>query len=148
MRYPDEDLWKVAIVLTVGGIILLIFISLIINAQVNIAYVTSGNIFNKSFTEPFEILYLVLYNGDWYGISTHDENKIAVDAHYIKRFLEKRGKKLEDVAIMAHNHFAAPRLSDGNSLFMKKLRGLGFKGSYCIYVTSSRKVVCNRLPDN
>jgi len=144
MRYPNEDLWKVAIVFTVGAIILLLFMTLILSPSSHIVYVGESNIFNKSFKQPFEILYLVFYNGDCLSFSTHEENTVSIHAVYVKEYLDGKKRKLEDVAIICHNHFGAPYFSGGDSLFEKKLRGFGFKGSYCIYITSSRKVVCNK----
>ena len=148
MQYHNEDLWKLAFVLALGAIILLIFVALVLTPASTIVYIGESNIFDGSFKQPFEILYLVFYNGDCLSFSTYQKSAIPISAGSLNYLLEGRNRKLEDVAIMVHNHLAMPRFSDGNYIFLKRLRGLGFKGSFCIYVTSSGRVVCDRLPNN
>ena len=109
-------------------------------------WISVGNIFNNAFKEPFEILYLVCYDGAVFHVSTHDDKCIDINAAYIRELLERRGKTLRDVAIMMHNHFARHSFStwaeDGDLAFLADLRRMGFKGSFCIYVTSSKKIIC------
>lgn len=105
-------------------------------------YASRGNIFNKAFKEPFESIYFVFYNGDWLRLTTHYGPSTFIDAYYILNFLKKEKRNLEDVAIIIHNHFARPILSDGNRIAMKRLKGMGFRGSFCIYVTGTKKVNC------
>lgn len=104
-------------------------------------YITHGNIFNGEFTEPFEILYAICFDGQFWSFSTHEANQISLSAYYLKTFLEERGYTLKDVAIMMHNHFAMPRLSWTDSNTLLKLRNYGFRGSFGIYITSTKKVV-------
>jgi len=109
-------------------------------------WISVGNIFDNAFKEPFEILYLVCYDGKVIYVSTHDDKCIGINAVYIQELLERRGKTLKDVAIMMHNHFFRPTFStvaeDGDLAFLADLRAMGFKGSFCIYVTSSKKIIC------
>lgn len=111
-------------------------------------YCGKGNIFSKSFTDPFEILYMVCYNGDVLYLTTRTQNAIYVDAYYTREFLKENGKELKDVCIMIHNHFVRPGLSYANSINLKALRRMGYKGSFCIYITTTKKIVCDGPIDN
>lgn len=109
-------------------------------------WISLGNIFTNAFKEPFEILYLVCYDGTVFSISTRNDCVINVDAVYVRELLKRSGKAPKDVAIMMHNHFFRPTFStvaeDGDLAFLADLRRMGFKGSFCIYVTSSKKIIC------
>ena len=109
-------------------------------------WISLGNIFTNAFKEPFEILYLVCYDGTVFSISTRTNDVINVDVIYVRELLQRHGKAPKDVAIMMHNHFFRPTFStvaeDGDLAFLADLRRMGFKGSFCIYMTSSKKIIC------
>ena len=116
--------------------------SMIVNPAEVMVYSSRGNIFVNAFKEPFESIYLVFYNGDWIRLTTHYDKTTFIDAYYIANFLKRKDQRLKDVAIIIHNHFARPTLSPGNMLNMKRLKGMGFRGSFCVYVTGTRRINC------
>lgn len=110
-------------------------------------YIKEGNIWKGAFTEPFEILYLLCDNGDFYGMTTRDEGTIRVHAIWIRDFLETKGHEMDDVIYIIHNHFADPFLSPNNMLFLKAMRRLGFVGTFSMMDTATGKVVSIRNGD-
>jgi len=125
-------------------VICLIFLTQLLYATD--VWISIGNIFDNAFREPFEILYMVCYDGKRFYVSTHDDSSIHINATYIRGLLERHGKTPKDVAIMMHNHFCRHTFStvaeDGDLAFLADLRRMGFKGSFCIYVTSSKEIIC------
>lgn len=107
-------------------------------------YVSTTNIFQGVFTEPFEILYVLCENGDKFEFTTHDENAVRVTPQFLKEFLESKGQSLEAVVMMMHNHFATPKMSEKNIRFLYILRRLGYNGTFGVYDTSSGVVICVR----
>jgi len=128
-------------------LLLLISASLLfpINSQITNVDVWIGigkNIFSTVFTEPFEIFYLIFYDGIPMSITTHDKHTININAYQLRELLRKREREPKDIAIIIHNHFARHSFSQADLGFLASLRRLGFKGSFCVYVTSSKKVIC------
>ncbi len=122
-------------------LIVALVLSLPIHAQL---YMTKGNMFHMAFTEPFEIMYIVFYNGDMYGFTTHDANKVTVSINYIKDLLNKDGKKIKNIAIIIHNHFALPFFSERDIKTFYYLKRHGFEGAFLIYVQGTRKIMGHR----
>lgn len=121
--------------------LIIIFTGILLLAKDDIPiYTGKSNIFRKSFTEPFEILYAVLYDGDCYPFTNQIDGGVIIPIEYIKDELKKDGKTLADVAIFCHNHFKSPRFSECNLDFFKDLKRHGFKGSFLVYHTPSKKV--------
>lgn len=120
----------------IASIILLLFLvgsSYAPQSGVNV-YVMEGRLnWKDSFVEPFEILYLILYDSQMIGLTTQEAGRINVTPDFIEGFLLTKEKKISDIAIMVHNHFPSPFMSWGNGLFLKALRDKGFKGSFGIY---------------
>jgi len=97
-------------------------------------YVIEGRLnWKDSFREPFEVLYLILYDSTMIGLTTQEEHRINVTPTFIEEYLRLKEKKISDIAIMVHNHYASPFPSWGNGLFLKALRNRGFKGSFGVY---------------
>lgn len=107
-------------------------------------YVGKFDIFEDAFKEVIERLYLVFYDGKGLSITTRHDYGIYIDAWYIRELLRAHNRTLGDVAIMTHNHFARPNLSVSDWSVLKALRRMGFKGSFCIYVTSNQTMKCER----
>jgi len=97
-------------------------------------YVMEGRLnWKDSFREPFEILYMILYDSQMIGFTTQEEYRVNVDVVFIEGFLLLKEKKISDIAIMVHNHFPMPFFSWSNGLFLKALKNKGFKGSFGVY---------------
>ena len=110
------------------------------NSYQDFIYVYQGNIFNEKFTEPFESVYIVLYDGTEFRFTQRLESRVVLPIDYFIRQLNERGKDLKDVAIIIHNHFKYPRFSAQDTLMLYRLRALGYDGSFCIYFTPTGKV--------
>ena len=127
-------------------ILSLCFICVLLLSATDTVWISEVSIFANAFKEPFEIFYMVCYDGKAFGISTHHDFKIDINATWVREFLKTKGKTLKDVAIMMHNHFGRHRFSTwaegGDLAFLGSLRRMGFKGSFCIYVTSTEAIVC------
>lgn len=108
-------------------------------------YVMKGRLnWKASFTEPFEVLYLVVIGKNdtpLIGLTTMEEDRINVSVAFIEEFLKADGYELSDVAIMVHNHFKVPFLSWGNGLVLKKLRGRGFTGAFGAYHVPTDRII-------
>jgi len=104
------------------------------NTQNMDVYAMTGKLnWKASFNEPFEVLYLLMYDSSLIGLTTMEEHRISVGVEFIREFLEADGYEIADIAIIIHNHFHAPFMSWGNGLVLKKLRNEGFKGSFGVY---------------
>jgi len=104
-------------------------------------YVMQGRLnWKLSFAEPFEIIFLLLYDTRLIGLTTQDEHAVDVSVSFIEEFLEADGYGISDIAIVLHNHFRSSFFSWGNGLVLKELRRRGFKGSFGVYHTPTDKI--------
>lgn len=104
-------------------------------------YVYRENIFDEKFTEPFESLYIVLYNGTEFRFTLKHVSKVVLPLDYLIRQLKKDNKDIKDVAIIIHNHFRSPRFSLQDKVMLYQLRDMGYEGSFCIYFTPTGKII-------
>ena len=125
-------------------IIIALFLLPAILHSPKVLYVSEGNIFDGSFTVPVETMFVVCFDGHVYGLSTQEPNQVSVSPFYLKTFLEERGHTLKDVAIMMHNHFARPVFSGADNNSLLKLRNYGFRGSFGIYITATKKITYDK----
>lgn len=127
-----------------GWIIIALFLLPVVLHSPQTIYISEGNIFDSAFTATVETLFVVCFDGQVYGLSTQEPNQVSVSPFYLKTFLEERGYTLKDVAIMMHNHFAMPVFSWQNGISLLKLRNYGFRGSFGIYITSTKKIAYDK----
>lgn len=104
-------------------------------------YVTRGNIFAVCFKEPFETIYFIMENGDFYGMSIHDENRTGVSPPLVHRFLKNKGLEISDIKIIVHNHPSGMlRFSQPDIRFLQSMRrNYGFNGSYLLWANGKIK---------
>ena len=129
-------------------IILLVFSLLIISvlpaSDIDYIEALKSNIFINAFTEPFEVIYIICYNGDIYRFSTHDEEIINIRIDIIVESLRVDGKKASDIAMFIHNHWAMPRFSQGDISVHNYLISKGFKGAFLLWIVP-QKLLLQRL---
>ena len=106
----------------------------------DVVYISRGNIFHEKFTEPFESLYVVLYDGTEYRFTQQLESRVVLPIDYLIRQLKKENKDIKDIAIIIHNHFKYPRFSLLDKIMLFKLRDMGYEGSFCICFTPTGEV--------
>ena len=110
-------------------------------------YAKELNLWAGAFLEPYEILYILFENGDLYGFTTKDENKVNVPVSWICEFLEERGHTMSDAIYIIHNHFADPKFSPRNMKTMHEVRERGFNGVFAMLDTATGKIICLRSDD-
>ena len=103
----------------------------------NITYCRFGNIFESSFQEPFEIIYVLFPDGQIYGFYTGETYRTVLPCYSLK---QDYNRDIKDACIVMHNHPALCRLSDADKKLARYLYSLGYRGSFGIYVTSVKKV--------
>lgn len=100
----------------------------------------------SAFSEPFEILYLIMYDTSGFGLTTMEEGRINITVTYLVEYLREEGYELSDIAIMLHNHFRIPRLSWEDERRLRELRNRGFRGSFGVYHVPSGKIIFDKTP--
>jgi len=124
-----------------GILIIIIFCSPIhYYSYQDFTYVYRGNIFDGKFTEPFESLFVILYDGTEFRFTLRHKSMVKLPVDYFLRQLKKEGKDIKDVAIMIHNHFRNYKFSFRDEVMLHQLRNMGYEGSFCIYFTPTGKV--------
>lgn len=112
--------------------------TLLQNIQI-VTYIEKTNMFSKMFTEPFEIGYIIMFDGTIYRF-TNQLNKMVIFPN-LDEFLKSEGKEIKDIAIVVHNHLYPGSPSQQDTWLFQKLISLGFRGSFVIYLPFSNTVL-------
>ena len=104
-------------------------------------YISSGNIFQDAFTEPFETAVVVLDDGDWHSFTAQEEFSVGVGAAYIREYLRLQGRAVSEIVLIIHNHFRNPHFSPSDIAEYNKLVRYGFRGTFAMMHTPSGKIV-------
>jgi len=100
------------------------------------------NVFGSIFTEPFESLLIVFKDGKRsLSFTIHDEIRTGLDTFEIKYLLDKRGRKIEDIAYTVHNHLTPRRPTTGNFRAHNSLKEMGFEGPSFVYYPATGKLL-------
>ena len=112
----------------------ILFLSLMLYPNNSLIHYSEGNIFTGFFTEPVEISYAVFYDGHIFKFTSYEDYRIDLIYGEFKALLNKKGRKVKDIAIKIHNHLPGGswNFSDGDLKFMRAMREDGFEGGYCI----------------
>ena len=123
----------------------ILFISLVLYPNNLPIHYSEGNIFMGLFKEPCEISYAIFYDGYIFKFTSYENHRVDLSYYQFKKILNKKERKVEDIAIKIHNHLpgGSYNFSDGDFRFMRAMREDGFEGSYCI-LTPGGKVKCQR----
>jgi len=99
------------------------------------------NFFSKLFTEPIEILYIIMKDGTPFRYTSFDENRIWLNVEEMERGLRTPDRKysISDIAIIIHNHLIEDKASDDDRRQLKDLKKHGFKGLFLIYCKRTNK---------
>lgn len=137
---------KKTILLRIVGCVL--FLSLLLYPVNSTIHYNEGNIFNGSFTEPVEICYIIFYDGYFLRFTTYHEDRIDMSYDTFERVLKKKERKVKDIAIVIHNHQPGEtqQFTDGDLYFLRRMRGDGFKGSFCLWYIG--KIKCRRCKND
>lgn len=104
-------------------------------------YISSGNIFQDAFTEPFETAVVVLDDGDWHSFTAQEEFSVGVGAAYIREYLRLQGRAVSEIVLIIHNHFRNPHFSQSDIAEYQKLVRYGFCGTFAMMHTPTGKIV-------
>ena len=122
-------------------IIVLLFSPVLISPQSQEIYIQRLEMdWASAFSEPFEILYLIMYDTSGFGLTTMQENQVRLGVAWLVGYLAEEGYEVSDIAIMVHNHLRDPHFSWGNGMVLKQLRERGFDGSFGLYHSPSGKI--------
>ena len=129
----------------VGGVLLLIIVLLfspvLISPQSQEVYIQRLEMdWAGAFAEPFEILYLIMYDTSGFGLTTMQENQVQVSVAWLVGYLAEEGYEVSDIAIMIHDHLRDPHFSWGNGMVLNQLRERGFDGSFGVYHAPSGEI--------
>lgn len=136
---------KIVHMTTLIGLLLLLFLlpAWTTNQETDV-YVIRGQLHWKTlFAEPFETLYIILLDEKCsiIGFTTLEENEVSISVSFLREFLKADGHEISDIIMVVHNHsFGSPFFSWDNGLFLKKLRGEGFKGAFGVYHTPTDSI--------
>ena len=104
-----------------------------------IAYVYQGNIYAAMFKEPYEILYFLMDDGEFFGFTTQEDSWVRGTPSLVIQYLEKAGYKIGDIGMCIHNHFGPAAFSMEDRKFYYFLKSQGFVGAYGIFYTATGK---------
>jgi len=104
-------------------------------------YITSGNIFEDAFLEPFETAVIVLDDGDFHSFTAHEPFDTGVGALYIREFLKLQGRAVSEIVLVIHNHFRNPHFTPGDIAEYNRLVRYGFYGTFAMLHTPTGMVI-------
>lgn len=114
-----------------------------------VLYHAMGNIFHRTFDEPFESIVFVTWRGTVAVYTNQLVSKVGAPVEVIRMDLRPTGEDLTDVILVVHNHFGYPFFSSqGKQNDMKYyayLKRNGFNGVFALWDTALNKMV-RRLP--
>lgn len=123
-------------VLTLGLICLLMLGSVLFAEKKQII------VWKELFTEPCEIVYFIMKDGQPFRVSSGGVKSIHVPIEELKKRLkdEKEAYEIKDIAIVIHNHRTKPRFLEADWKFYRDLKKRGFNGQFLMYCHRTNKV--------
>lgn len=102
------------------------------------------NRWQSLFTEPCEILYIIMDDWTTFPFSNQDENQVLLILGTLEKELRtpERDYKIKDIAVIIHNHFKSRKfsLADKKLYWRLKRKKYGFKGLFLLYSHINNKV--------
>lgn len=90
------------------------------------------------FTEPFETAYIFLKDYTFFPWTSREE-VIYIEVGKLEEMLEKNGYKIEDIAVIIHNHLMDCTFSPQDHKQYRRLKKHGFKGMFLLYSNLTKK---------
>ena len=91
------------------------------------------------FTEPIEMIYIIMEDERVFHRTSHDEVEISMDTGRLEKALKKKGYEIKDIAIVIHNHLKDCRFSSEDHKRYRRLKKYGFNGLFLVYCHISNK---------
>ena len=101
------------------------------------------NSWQELFTEPFEIIYIIMKDNKVFKHSNQDEIKVYMDSGRLEEALKNfktKSYSIKNIAIIIHNHLKGCRFSDEDHKQYRSLKEYGFNGFFLVYCHTSNKV--------
>ena len=96
--------------------------------------------FKSFFKEPYETLMAVLNDRRYILLTEQKDSVMNVSSGIFQYVIEMCGCKLENVAIIIHNHSTPKPFSSNDKRFCHQLVYNGFKGKFLVYYPSHNKI--------
>ena len=94
---------------------------------------------DQFFDEPYEIMVFVFKDQTWISFDTQEEHRVNLHPSTMISIIRDKGKSIEDVATVIHNHPIPTSFSIGNNFVFRYLKAEGFDGFFMIYYPFSEK---------
>ncbi len=100
------------------------------------------NFWQSLFTEPCEIVYFIMKDGQPFRCSSGRVKSIHVPIEELKKKLknEEKAYKIKDIAIVIHNHRTKRRFLPADWKFYRELKRRGFNGRFLLYCHRTNKI--------
>jgi len=103
------------------------------------------NFWQKLFSDPVEIVYVIMKDGTPVNYTSHYEDKVYMSVGRLEETLKKFKKKnyrIKDVAILIHNHLTSCKFSHEDRNQYRRLKKYGFNGLFLLYSNMTNKTYC------
>lgn len=90
--------------------------------------------FDFWFTEPCEILYIVMLNKKIFRFTTYNEDEIVIEYWELEKEIKRNGYEISDISFMIHNHPPGnPYFTPKDKDTFRRLLHCGFAGKFLLY---------------
>jgi len=93
------------------------------------------------FPDPVERIYIFMKDKVVFRATNNDEKRIYMSFGILEKELKARNYKIEDVAIIIHNHFIGDEFSDDDLKQYRMLKKRGFNGLLLLYCHRTNKTI-------
>jgi len=100
------------------------------------------NPWQKFFTEPFEIVYVIMKDGATFPCTSNHETMVDMSIGKLEEKLRKvKGKNynIKEIAVVIHNHRRKNYFTRGDYKQYKMLKKYGFNGLFLMYCHMTNK---------
>lgn len=122
--------------LTLGLISLLLLLGSVLSAKEK----KEVNPWQELFTEPIEIVYIIMKDGSHLKQTNYEERLVRMGAGKLETILKKTPYEIKDITIIIHNHRFERKFSPSDWRFYRDLKKRGFEGHFLLYCHWANKV--------
>ena len=99
----------------------------------------SGYDWQELFTEPIEMAYIIMEDWTTFTYTSHLENEVYISIGRLEERLRKIGYKIEDIAVVIHNHLTDYQFSPRDYKMYRRLKKRRFQGLFLLYSHMTNK---------
>ena len=97
-------------------------------------------LFKDSFTEPIEVMYLLMNDMQRYRLTSNYENVVFFRMWELENDLKRDGYKISDIIVIIHNHTTQTCFSKMGIISYGRFKSRGFEGKFYIYVYRNKTI--------